>query len=344
MARESRRRFEAAFRDMAPDLRDAFLQAIGDLRSVAQMQIIEAAIERRDIEAIVQALRLGPEFFAPLDDAMRRAFIAGGAYAINSLPKTIPASGGGPLIVRFQGRHPRAEAWLSEASGTLIREIVDDQRAVIREAMRTGLELGQNPRRTALEIVGRIDRATGRRRGGVIGLTSREAGFVRNLRAELSSPSTASGYFSRQARDRRFDRLVRRSIQEGKPLSQADIERIAGRYSDRLLALRGERIARTETIRALNAGRVEGMAQIVDSGVVSADAVTKVWHATPDGRTRDAHASMNRQTVRFDQTFTSPTGARMGHPGDTSHGAGGEDVIACRCWMEQKIDWLAGAA
>ncbi len=344
MARDSRRRFEAAVKGMAPEVRTAFLQAIADVRSTAQMEVIHAAIDRGDVEAVINALRLGPEFFAPLDDAITRAFQLGGAYAISTFPKRVPTSGGGPLIIRFQGRHERAESWISENAGELIREILSDQKDLIREAVRKGLEAGNNPTSTTLEIVGRIDRRTGRRTGGLIGLTSQEAGYVQNMKAALRDPKTASDYFGRHARDRRFDGLVRRSIKDGKPLSQTDIDRIGARYADRLLKLRGDRIARTETIKAMHAGRLEGLAQLVDSGTVAADAVTKVWKTVGDRRTRDSHSAMANQRVRFDKPFVSPTGARLLHPGDTSLGAKGADVIMCRCWMEQKIDWLAKAA
>ena len=60
-----------------------------------------------------------------------------------------------------------------------------------------------------------------------------------------------------------------------------------------------------------------------------------------DGRTRDSHADLNGVEVGLDEAFDSPTGARMMHPGDTSLGAGAEDVINCRCMPEYRIDMIA---
>lgn len=328
---------------MRPELRAAFLQAIDDVRSTAQLTAIEAAIDRGDVQAVLAALRIGPEFFAPLDKAIADAFIAGGAYTLNSLPKRHPATGG-QLIVRFQGRHQRAETWVAERAGTLIREITEDQVALVRQAVLRGLQEGRNPRSTALDIIGRRAAGGTRQTGGLIGLTSQEAEYVQNMRTALADPATASDYFDRRARDRRFDPLVRRSIREGRPLGQADIDRIAGRYSDGLLRRRGERIARTETIQALNAGRQEGLNQIVESGEVPAQAVTKKWSDTGDARTRDNHKGMDGQEVPHDQPFISPSGARMMFPGDTSLGAPASEVIHCRCYMQTKVNWLSMAA
>lgn len=202
---------------------------------------------------------------------------------------------------------------------------------------------GQNPRSTALEVIGRVNRATGRREGGIIGLTSGQAGYVQNARDELLSgdPARMRAYLDRQLRDRRFDTLVLRAIREGRPVSAADVDRIAGRYADRLLAYRGEVIARTETIASTHAGQREGFQQLIDSGRIRASQVRKIWKATGDKRTRDSHMALHGESVGWGEAFISPaTGAPMMHPGDTSLGARGEDTIQCRCWMETRVDYL----
>ena len=102
----------------------------------------------------------------------------------------------------------------------------------------------------------------GASKGGIIGLTERQAGYVVNARRQLEELD--AGYFERKLRDRRFDRTVAKAIREGKPLAQSDIDRIVGRYSDRLLFYRGETIARTEGLTALNAGRHEGIQQLAE--------------------------------------------------------------------------------
>jgi uncharacterized protein with gpF-like domain len=118
------------------------------------------------------------------------------------------------------------------------------------------------------------------------------------------------------------------------------VDRITGRYKDRLLEYRGDVIARTETLAALQAGKQEAFEQLIDSGKVRADQVTKVWQATGDSRTRDSHAAMNGQTVKLRQAFTTPLGFQMMHPHDNSLGAPASETIQCRCYVEMKVKYL----
>ena len=164
-----------------------------------------------------------------------------------------------------------------------------------------------------------------------------------NARAELMSgdPALLRNYLTRERRDRRFDRHVMAAIREGRALESATIERMLGRYSDRLLELRGETVARTESMTALNQSHREAYEQAIDTGAIQRANVKRRWHATHDGRTRDSHSAMDGQTVPFDQPFTSPSGAQMMYPGDTSLGAGPAETIACRCLATYAVDHLA---
>lgn len=343
MSRDTRRAFFQLMDRLEPTVRGAFLAAFDDIRSPARMTALEAAIERGDVQGVLSALNLRDEFFTPLDRQIENAFYQGGVYQLAGLPKK-PSSIGGPLVVRFDLRNPRAESWVRRRSSTLITDISTDQRTGIQRVLQAGLEAGRNPRGVALDLVGRVERGSNRRTGGLVGLTSGQIGYVETARAELRDPTLMRAYFKRSLRDRRFDRTVAKALREGRPVSEADIRKIAGRYADRLLFYRGETIARTETLQALNAGRDEAIEQLIESGEVTRQAVKHKWSATLDARTRDPHRSMHGQEVIQGQPFTSPTGAQLLFPGDTSLGAGGEDVINCRCYVEISVDWLALAA
>ena len=67
-------------------MRRAFEEAITDIRSAAQLQAVIGHLEAGNIEAALIALNLRAEFFAPLDDALRQAFNAGGVSALAGLP------------------------------------------------------------------------------------------------------------------------------------------------------------------------------------------------------------------------------------------------------------------
>lgn len=214
----------------------------------------------------------------------------------------------------------------------------------MRLVLDAGMTEGRNPRATALDIVGRLNRATGMREGGILGLNAAQTDAVIRARAELLSgdPAMLRNYLARARRDKRFDRLVMKAIREGRPMGRADVDAITGRYKDRLLQLRGETIARTETLASLNAGKEEGIRQLIDSGKVQRSAVKKVWRATGDDRTRDSHMALNGEEVGIDTAFTSPlTGAQMMYPHDTSRGAPASETIGCRCFYEIKVDYFA---
>lgn len=352
----SRRRLLRHIESLEPSIRDEFLRAVRGIRAEAPVALIAELLEAGQVDAAATALGINAARFAELTEQVRNAYLAGGRYGAATMPvlrmdPTMIVAGGytpatrqARLSARFDMRNPRAEAWLAEHSSRLVREIVADQRNLIRLALTAGMEAGRNPRQTALDIVGRV--VGGRRQGGMIGLTTAQGEWVNNARRALASgnPAQMAEYFSRTRRDKRLDGIVRRAIAAGQPVSEADIEKIVGRYSDRLLALRGEMIARTESITAFASGRDEAVVQAVEAGGAKPENVRKVWRATMDSRTRDAHAELNGTEVGLNEAFQSPTGARLLHPGDSSQGAGPADVIGCRCIVEYVVDHLAEAA
>lgn len=70
---------------MEPRIRQAFLEALEDVRSSAQLSVIVRALEQGRIDDALRAVNLQAEFFAPLDDALRAAYLAGGRDALIGL-------------------------------------------------------------------------------------------------------------------------------------------------------------------------------------------------------------------------------------------------------------------
>ena len=90
--------------------------------------------------------------------------------------------------------------------------------------------------------------------------------------------------------------------------------------AERLPPWRTEMIARTETIRAYNAGSTE---------IYRANNVTqREWLATNDDRVREAHLEANGQIVGMDELFNIG-GEMLDYPGDPSGSP--ENTINCRC-------------
>lgn len=317
-----------------PKVAKAFMDAIADLKSAADLQRLTLAVEAGDLAAAIEALNLDGSAFNDVLEAIRETYLTGGQQTAESLRR--PAA-----VIRFDGRNPAAEEWLRVQSSDLVTRIVTDQRTAIREVLEANLAKGANPRTAALDIVGRVNRATGKREGGIVGLTSQQAGFVASAREELTSgdPADLKHYLTRTRRDKRFDRSVAKAIREEQPLP-ADIARKAVRaYENRLLQLRGETIGQVETFAALAAAKNETYRQAIESGKVAASAVTKIWRHFPNKDPRLTHMAMQGEKVGFYAEFVLPDGTRMAYP--HAPGAPIEHTAGCHCQADYKIDFLS---
>ncbi|MFP1634090.1 phage minor head protein [Zhengella sp. ZM62] len=319
-----------------PAIRDAFLEAVREVTSKARVADIAKALERGDVQGALDALYMDRSAFETFERAIEEAYGEGGKAVIDDLGRLRDADGNG-FVVRFDVRNLRAEQWLKEHSSRLVTRIIQEQRLNIRNALEEGMREGNNPRTVALDIVGRIDRQTGRRTGGIVGLSWPQERAVANARRELESGDFAA-YRQRERRDRRFDRTIAKAEREGRGLTAKEISTIISRYSDRLLKLRGDTIGRTEALASLHAAQHEALQQLVDTGKVQASQIRRVWDATGDARTRLDHLAADSQSVGLNETFTVG-GRQMKYPGDPAGGP--EQVINCRCVVRVRIDFLA---
>ena len=141
--------------------------------------------------------------------------------------------------------------------------------------------------------------------------------------------------------------LVKQGIEEGWsiPRMSSNIETVFSQwmtgslteedfewYAERMPSYRREAIARTETIRASNAGSNE----LFDEWGIA----EKEWLSTPDGRTRDAHqigSAWGHEPViaKIDETFTVG-GEQLRFPGDPNGSP--ENTISCRCTIIPVVD------
>lgn len=123
-----------------------------------------------------------------------------------------------------------------------------------------------------------------------------------------------------------YNKLITGAITQG-IIQGEDI----GQIAHRIATTTGEkcyksavRNARTAYTGAQNAGRIEGMHQAQRLGIK----MQKQWLATPDGRTRHAHAELDGQIQNVDDPFESALGD-IDYPGDPN--ADPANVYNCRC-------------
>lgn len=324
---------------LTPVLRRAFLADMRRRVERVKLRDLEDAIRANSAERLLRVLAIRPADMANTLEQVRQAYLlAGAAEAASIIVPTTRAE------FEFDIRDTAAEQWLRQQSSQFVTRISNEARESVRVALEGGMRRGDNPRTTALDIAGRLD-ANGRRAGGVVRLTREQSAWVSNARDELRSgdPERMARYLQRKRRDARFDGVVRKAIAAGKPVSAADAARLTARYSDRLLQLRGENIARTETLQTLNAGRDAPYAQAVARGEIRPQSIEGTWRSAGDGRVRDSHRAMNGQKRGFNEPFTTPSGAQMLRPGDASLGAPVEEIVNCRCVKQNKVDFLGEA-
>lgn len=338
-----------------PFIRDAFLAAIQDISDRAILGDIIAALEAGDVAGAIQSLGLSEAAFRPLIAEIERAFETGGVTVGQGFPNRLDTPTG-RAVFRFDVRTSRAEAFLRDYSAEKVREVTEEARAVVRQVVQRGMVDGVNPKKVALDLVGRMDLQTRQRVGGVIGLTRAQNRWVDNTRKELYRINQmiregatvldikAEPYFSRDLRGMNYDRIIERAARDRKPMDAGTVEKLVTQYKSNALRYRGTSIGRTEAIAALNKAEHEAINQAVDQGMIKQSQVTRVWDsAGNDGKTRETHLMMEGQTVGLNEPFTFPGGGKAMFPGDRSLGAPAEETIQCRCIARTKIDWLAGA-
>lgn len=318
-------------------LRRAFLDSIYGLRDTAHLDQIVTMLENGDVNGALRAVGIDPAQFRPFDKTIADAFEAGGNATANLIPVVRDAAGF-RTVFQFSVRNLTAEAWLRDHSSTLIKEIVDDQRDMIRSYLTDALAKGLNPRTAALDLVGRINKVTGRREGGTIGLTSSQEEWVRSYAADLASENPLDA-LSRSLRDKRFDGAVRNAAKNSEPVPAELRSKMVTAYRNRALRFRAEAIARSEAITALHKAQDMSLDQAVNSGAVRADAVSIVWRSAHDSRVRDAHRELDGQKIRKGGVFQSSLGP-IRFPGDPN--ASPANTVNCRCVAEPSIDFLVG--
>lgn len=308
----------------------AFAIAVQNAKNRAQINALVAAIETGRIDLILTAAGIRDGMWSMTTEAIRNAYAQGGAAILAAdLPKK--------FAMEFDINNPRAQDWLRKNSSLLVTgNLVPEQTAAIQTLLQNGMIQGQNPRSTALDIVGRISPQTGKRTGGVIGLNEQQAKYAINMADDLTTFNPR--YFDRKLRDKRFDKTVRKSFKSGKPLPAATRNKIVGRYETRMLKHRGDTIGRTETLQAVNQSSDEALRQIIDEGLAPQNAVIRIWRHSFSKNERTGHVLMNAQERGIDELFTNPiTGAFLLHPGAGS----AAETINCRCYLEHKINFAA---
>lgn len=241
----------------------AFMRVSRSIYDPATLQALDAAMQekiagRMTIEEVVSVV----DWFNAADPlAVKRWELLGAsldrAYTeiIDDAAQGEFEAHGWPLVLQKADIrvpiNPSSIAWIRLKSASMVAEISDQQKALLREILTSGFEQGERPKAILAEIE------------QLVGLTLRERGWVQNREAALRA-------VMEDKVERARDKAKKRALLE------PGVRRATDRYAESLLSKRGRRIARTETIEAYAQGLDESWAQAKDAGFID-DTVMQDW-------------------------------------------------------------------
>lgn len=302
-------------------VRRAFLYAITKLRDRVDIQRIRELIEQGRIDQAISSVNV--TLIANGMQSIGQAASAGAIFAGQHAAASLSDLGIGRLNIGFGITNPQTINYLRDYEMGLVRGLTRDALASVRLAITNGVTAGRNPLDVARDV------------RQFIGLTPSQTQAVTNYRAGLESLDR--GVLARSLRDARFDPTIDTAITDDAPLSEDYIDRAVSRYAERYLKYRAETIARTEAMRAVNAGNYQLWNQAASEGSVAADQIVRQWIYTHDAKTRLAHRlipSMNADGVGLNEPFDTIDGPLL-FPGDPLGPP--EATINCRCTVVYRV-------
>lgn len=317
-----------------PEIRDLFIESMQNVVDQATINEMIEAIENNDIDALYKASGFMPAMLNSFLDGVESVYKSSADLLIDSWPRN--------FRFIFNMRNEKVEEDLKTFSSNFVTNITDEVKENLRFALSEGVARGDNPRQTALNIVGRINPATKKREGGIIGLSSNQVRWVSNVRKYLENLDER--YLELGLRDKRFDSIVKKSIAEGKKLKKDEIEKLVTAYEKKALKYRADSISRTETIQSMNRAERAAIEQSIEEGYLKAEQVKKWWDDTGDGRTRLSHLELGKRynknnPIGFNEPFITSTGSKLLYPGDTSLGTNAREIIHCRCKAQYDVNF-----
>jgi len=294
--------------------RRTFLEMVRLMREELNLTQIATLLEQGRVE---QALGLLEAAAAKLGVAWSESFTAAGFSTAQHINRHVPV-----IDFDFDQTNTGAVEAMRRNRLRLIRGFTDQQRLATRQALASGIEQGLNPREQA-----RLFRDS-------IGLTPYQERIVRNYRRDLIEGNSSA--LDRELRDRRFDGSARQAVEAGGGLPKTQVERMVERYRQRMINLRAETIARTESLRAVHEGVENTFQQAIEDGVLVQQQLTRTWNSASDSRVRDSHREMDGQKRPFGQPFTTGGGYHLMYPTDPNGPP--EETINCRCVVSTTMD------
>lgn len=325
--------------DWQPQIRASWVEAINGINSRILMRTIQELLRDGDIASVVRYLDIQGDDFGRFELAMVQAYNAGGMATVDTMP-IVRDPNGGRVVFSWGVRNTSAEQAMRDYAARMVTAIVDEARSGIAEVLTENLERGQSPYNAARMLAGRISRASGRREGGLIGLSRPQMKTVANIELAMRNGDIEymREYLTFANRDKRMDSTVRRAIREQRALTAEQADRLVRLYSNKATKYRADVIAINETHQALARSKIDAFQQQIDAGKLDRQDVVKKWRRTISREPRIEHLAMTRlPAIPFDQKFELEPGLFCDGPHDPSLPA--RHTINCKCLLDISVDF-----
>lgn len=328
---------------LKPKLAKALLEAFAQQSEKLDVEALANALASGNVEAALSLL--GLDKVTGAWSGVKSALETGLWDAAMVTGKAVETLKG--IEFNFNRLNPVLVDWLQGYEFNLVKNINGKTREALRDEMVEGMRAGENPRDVAREVK------------KVFGLTQTQRRAVKNFRKELESfhnkrtagawnlggkisrapggaqtfepdadGSPKDGISERRLRDFRYDGTLAKAMKSGKPLSKKQIDAMVEAYTRKYLKYRSETIARTEAMRASNAGVQESWRQMIVNGQVPQSLVRRQWIISKDERTcpicKPIPGMNPAMGVPFGTPFATPVGPIMLPPGPHPD---------CRCYV-----------
>ncbi len=248
----ARELLEQVAADWEPVIRAAWIEVIDRIRSNIVLKRIVERLERGDVASVVRDFGIEDGAFAKFEQALIQAYHSGGIATVDSMPALRDPSGN-RVVFSWGVRNLPAEQAMRDHAARLVTGIVTEARDGIAAVLTDNLARGQSPYEAGRLLAGRVNRVTGRREGGLIGLSRPQMETVARIERAMREGDIAymRDYLTFANRDKRLDHTVMKAIREGRALTPEEAERVTRLYANKALKYRADTISILETHSAL---------------------------------------------------------------------------------------------
>lgn len=308
---ENEKSLETLLFNQTDEFRKFVNRFVRDIKSPESQEIIRGYLERGRTDLVIEYINNNSNNF---NEAILSAFLGGASFEVRSIARQILDKN---INVSFDITYYQTVSELARIQDQFIREFNASNSALFARISRDMIGVGYSLDEAVRLIIENY------------GLTVKQYEAVQSYRKALTDLS--SNALQRELRDVKYDKYVREAIQNKKPFTNTEIERMVAAYRRKSIESRMLTIARTTSKTAIESGRAQAALQ--------ADLVlnrfgfemVKEWRSRRDEKVRytHKHGNLDGQIVGEKEFFVSPSGARLAYPGDSR--APRKETINCRC-------------